>query len=131
MSDTNEPSPRPWRVNSVTGGHISDANGDPVCFCIGSNCGERAALIVVAVNERDRLRAELTDKARNYEDVIAHHQRTEESLRDIVRRLADVTHSLLGNYEYRFRDDSNSMEWVKNVSELIRDARAAIGEDAP
>jgi len=64
-----------------------------------------AALIVAAVNERDRLR-------------------------DIVRRLADVTHSLLGNYEYRFRDDQNSMEWVKNVRELTREARAALGEDA-
>lgn len=51
-----EPSPRPWRVNSVIGGNIVDANGDPVCFCVGSRCVNNAALIVDAVNERDRLR---------------------------------------------------------------------------
>lgn len=108
---TNEPSPRPWSMFV----HDEQEGGDgEVSICAGgewvatmnlrrSTAKDDAALIVDAVNERDRLR-------------------------DIVRRLADVTHSLLGNYEYRFRDDQNSMEWVKNVRELTREARAAIGE---
>ena len=107
-----EASPRPWRVNSLTGGHICDANGDPVCFCVGSNCGERAALIVDAVNEHGRLAA---DEARYRTDNVR--------LRELVRRLADLSESLLANYEYRYREDPNSMEFVKNSRDFITEAR--------
>jgi uncharacterized protein YPO0396 len=67
---------------------------------------EDAALIVDAVNERDHLR-------------------------DIVRRLADLSESLLANYEYRYREDANSMSFVENTRGFLREARAAIGEDKP
>ena len=50
-------------------------------------------------------------------------------LRDIVRRMADMTDSLLANYEYRYRDDANSMAFVRNAREFICEARAAIGEE--
>lgn len=66
MSD--EPIPRPWRVNESIGGWrscVSDANGNPVASCWGGGPTEQqekaeaaAALIVDAVNEHDRLRAD-------------------------------------------------------------------------
>ena len=100
-----------------------------------------AALIVAAVNERDRLRAELARKAQNYEDVIAYHKRTEESLRDLVRRMlpfVEKCHSdalglsktikgicaLKGVYTSEI-DRINSEH-----DALIAEACAAIGEDA-
>lgn len=108
MSD--EPSPRPWRVNSVTGGHIIDANGGPVCFCVGSDCAERAALIVDAVNAIEatkKLSIQLYDPIRRAES-------ERDRLRDIVRRLVD-----------RFGDFRFDEEDIT----LLREARAAIGED--
>lgn len=134
-----EPSPRPWRIDDGFECEIVDATGRHVLtasskYAIPPLGDEReaanAALIVDAVNERDRLRSELADKARNYEDVISHHQRTEEYLRDIVRRLADLSESLLANYEYRYREDANSIAFVENTRGFLREARAAIGEDA-
>lgn len=100
MSD--EASPRPWRIPEVglVPTEIWSADGTPVARGVS---GLNAALIVDAVNERDRLR-------------------------DIVRAFADVTYSLIANYEYHYRDDANSMAYVANVRELIRKARAAIGE---
>lgn len=113
---TAEPSPRPWRVEENSLGWkscIEDADGKQIASCWGGdgvNCTEPAqsdaALIVDAVNERDRLR-------------------------DLVRRFADLTDSLIANYEYRYRDDQNSMAFVGNVRDFIREARAAIGEDNP
>ena len=53
---TNEPSPRPWRAEQFGGDQpccLIDADGSPVCVQYGS---ADAALIVDAVNERDRLR---------------------------------------------------------------------------
>lgn len=114
-----EPSQRPWRAEKNIVGWTSfivDANGDGVAACWRTARGDdekereyneaNAALIVAAVNERDRLR-------------------------DIVRRFADLTDSLIANYEYRYRDDQNSMAFVGNVRDFIREARAAIVEDAP
>ena len=117
MSDTNEPSPRPWRVN----GHSIEAN-DPDGLWLQNEktgCGvvanlpscpksrmskknrdtwdaiveANAALIVEAVNERDRLR-------------------------DIVRRLLML----------RRGDIAVPMDMEKQI---LREARAAIGEDKP
>ena len=106
---TNEPSPRPWRVETNRFGQhyivcesgLVDRVRDYIAGPIQNEAD--AALIVDAVNERDRLR-------------------------DIVRTFSDVTHSLVANYEDHYRDDQNSMEYVANVRELIREARAAIGE---
>lgn len=153
MSDTNEPSPRPWRVADYAQcpglADIFDASGSPSGLVAGELKPADAALIVDAVNERDSLRDQLAaalrladecsrdaaavhaGRASAVEEAQSEANRRADRLADIVRRMADVTHSLLGNYEYRFRDDSNSMEWVKNVRELIREARAAIGEYAP
>lgn len=52
-----------------------------------------------------------------------------ERLRDIIGRLANLADSLLCNYEYRFRDDENSMEFVKSSRKFISEARAAARED--
>lgn len=115
---TNEPSPRPWRVNSVTGGHISDANGDPVCFCIGRNCGERAALIVDAVNALDAVHAlsiKLYDPLRKAE---AERDR----LRDLVKRMAH----LIGETPIDWFGES-----FVETQVLLNEARAALGEDKP
>ena len=120
---TNEPSPRPWRVVDYAQcpglADVFDASGSPSGLVAGELKHADAALIVDAVNERDRLRDELTRKAKNYEDVISHHQRTEESLRDLVRRLAEQLHDAvkLTPYDAIARD-------------LLREARAAIGEEA-
>lgn len=122
----------------------------------------KTELLMDAVNEnialrdeRDRLRAELdalktsynelhselADKTRNYEDVIAFHRRTEESLRDIVRRLLPLAETTLENIRAlgtarfpfleqiksdRLRGDINRE--VANADYLLREARAAIGE---
>ena len=116
---TDEPSPRPWRVEmNVVGwlSYIVDADGISVAACWRTARGDdekerqynetNAALIVAAVNERDRLR-------------------------DIVRRLADLSENLLANYEYRYREDANSMAFVGNARNFIREARTAPGEAAP
>ena len=100
----NEASPTPWSIMRFSfedePDRIIDANGDEVAIEL---LEADAALIVAAVNERDRLR-------------------------DIVRRLADLSESLLANYEYRYREDPNSMAFVGNARDFIREARAAIGE---
>ena len=50
---TNEPSPRPWRVDGID---ISDANDEPVTPLYFNEQDEaNAQLIVDAVNERERL----------------------------------------------------------------------------
>ena len=69
MSEKPEPSPRPWRAEENVVGWTSfivDANGDGVAACWRTARGDdekerqyneaNAALIVDAVNERDRLR---------------------------------------------------------------------------
>lgn len=99
-----EASPRPWRVEENVVGwssFIVDANGDGVAACWRTARGDdekerqyneaNAALIVAAVNERDRLR-------------------------DIVRRLSRH----LANYITS-----------ESENDLLREARAAIGEDKP
>lgn len=90
MSD--EASPRPWRVVDPhyedAGVDIFDAEGARVC---GDLITADAALIVAAVNERDRLR-------------------------DLVRRMADTLEHVSNEYRFDFY-------------ELVREARAAIGEE--
>ena len=106
MSDTNEPSPRPWRVSDgfldrYSTGHrdMVDAKGEFVAVRVSS---ADAALIVSAVNERDRLR-------------------------DIVKRMADKLEVHRGIF-------TASNVWSETgcheTCSLIREARAAIGEGA-
>jgi hypothetical protein len=129
---TNEPSPRPWRVN----GHSIEAN-DPdglwlknektgwgvvanLPSCPKSRMSKKnretwdaiveanAALIIEAVNERDRLR-------------------------DIVRRLARVAQDTLYFAEAMCGIIPDNPERAKARSEieaLLCEARAAIGKDA-
>lgn len=140
---TDEASPRPWSVDGID---ISDANGEPVTPLYFNEQDEaNAALIVDAVNERDRLRAELADKTRNYEDVIAFHTRTEESLRDIVRDALpfiegaiDTASTIIGDAEMSKAvgecgaPPKDVLEaFVADGRRVLREARAAIGEDAP
>ena len=113
-----EPSPRPWRVEENVVGwssFIVDANGNGVAACWRTARGDdekerqyneaNAALIVDAVNERDRLAA---DEDRYRTDNVR--------LRDLVRRLS----SHLANYLTS-----------ESENDLLREARAALGEDAP
>jgi hypothetical protein len=123
MSD--EASPRPWRVVDYAQcpglADIFDASGSPSGLVAGELKPADAALIVDAVNFYDatvdtQLMALLAERDR---------------LRDIVRRLADLSESLLANYEYRYREDANSMAFVENTRGFLREARAAIGEEKP
>ena len=144
-----EPSPRPWRVEENVVGwssFIVDANGDGVAACWRTARGDdekerqyneaNAALIVAAVNER----AKFEEAHMKFPDlrpvIIAAGQRDaavaeRDRLRDLVRRFADLSESLLANYEYRYREDVNSMAFVENTRGFLREARTAIGEDAP
>ena len=120
---TNEPSQRPWRVETNRFGQhyvvCESGSGDRARDYIAGPIQNEAdaALIVAAVNERERLAA---DEARyRMHNVV---------LRDIVRRMADMSESLLANYEYHYREDVNSMAFVQNSRDFIREARAAIEE---
>ena len=136
---TNEPSPRPWRFefrpprmekphSDHEKAHFVDANGRDVWLS-----RKNAALIVDAVNER----AKFEEAHMKFPDlrpvIIAAGQRDaavaeRDRLRDLVRRFADLSESLLANYEYRYREDVNSMAFVENTRGFLREARAAIGE---
>lgn len=96
---TNEPSPRPWQVIKMYGldeddvrVYVADAHNSAIARIVAyaENDEANAALIVDAVNERDRLR-------------------------DIVRRLVNQFGNLTS-----YEDDAA----------VLREARAAIGEDA-
>ena len=81
-------------------------------------------------DENDKLRAELADKTRNYEDVIAHHQRTEEYLRGLVKRLITVREKVFWR-----KDEKTGMTYESclmdedEARKTIEEARAAIKED--
>jgi len=101
---TNEPSPRPWSFDPAEDTRvIRDANGDEIAQVW--NLDADAALIVDAVNERDRLAA---DEARYRTDNVR--------LRDIVRRLVDLF-------------TPGTIHPAGTMERLLREARAAIGED--
>lgn len=92
----NEPSPRPWRVEENVVGWSSfvvDANGDGVAACWRTARGDdekerqydeaNAALIVAAVNERDRLRDIARQVVETLEQVYKHADMTD-ALREVV-----------------------------------------------
>jgi len=105
-----EKHPTPWKFDINDADEpIKDANGERIFATDDGFLGpddDTIREIVVAVNERDRLR-------------------------DLVRRFAYLSESLLANYEYRYREDVNSMAFVENTRGFLREARAAIGEGAP
>lgn len=91
-----EPSPRPWRVEeNVVGWHsfIVDANGDGVAACWRTARGDdekerqyneaNAALIVAAIDERDRLRDIVRRTVETLEQVYKHADMTD-ALREVV-----------------------------------------------
>lgn len=110
---TNEPSPRPWRVaESVCGWQncIEDANGNDIGSCWYNRDRLRAeadaALIVAAVNERDRLR-------------------------DIVRRMVEKLAVLNAGYRLMLSEgpeDAEMADLCARTEALVSEARAAIGE---
>ncbi len=124
---TNEPSPRPWRVDESIGGWktcVSDANGNPVASCWGGGPTEQqekaesvAALIVDAVNNADSWR-DAYIKARTERNAFLLER---DRLRDIVRRMAEFVNDT-ACFTPSDKDDAQS---------LLREARAAIGEDKP
>ena len=71
---TNEPSPRPWQVIKMHGldeddvrVYVADAHNSAIARMVAyaENDEANAALIVAAVNERDRLRDELAQGMRS------------------------------------------------------------------
>ena len=109
---TNEPSPRPWRFefrpprmekphSDHEKAHFVDANGRDVWLS-----RKNAALIVDAVNERDRLR-------------------------DIVRRLVRVAIRDRETLRYIYSGVEYATEDDDAIGDALREARAAIGEDKP
>lgn len=153
-----EPSPRPWRVEeNVVGWHsfIVDANGDGIVACWRTARGDdekerqyneaNAALVVDAVNERDELKADNLALANG---VIENRDRARRlraeryRLRDLVRRLLPLAKTTVENIRAlgtarfpfleqiksdRLRGDINRE--VANADYLLREARAAIGEE--
>lgn len=109
MSDTNEPSPRPWRIVDYAKcpglADVFDASGSPSGLVAGELKPADAALIVASVNECDRLR-------------------------DIVRTVRDTI-------ELQATFDDNGGFHLDNVpacviaKALLREASAAIGEEKP
>lgn len=127
---TAKASPRPWRVEESIGGWkacVSDANGNPVASCWGGGPTEQrekaeaiAALIVDAVNERDRLRDIVRDALPFLEGAI------------------DGVSTILGDAEMSKAagecgaPPKDVMEaFVADGRRILREARAALGEDGP
>ena len=99
---TNEPSPRPWRAEEYGGDQpccLVGADGNTVSVQYGS---ADAALIIEAVNERDRLR-------------------------DLVKRMADKLEVHRGIFT---ASNVWSETGCHETCSLIREARAAIGEES-
>jgi hypothetical protein len=102
MSD--EPSPRPWRVEANAFGiYIVGADDRKAAQALTRNAN--AALIVAAVNERDRLR-------------------------DLVRRLVRVAIRDRETLRYIYSDVEYATEDDDAIGDALREARAAIVEDA-
>ena len=134
-----EASPCPWQVRY--GDIVADATGARVCGCWRP---ENAALIVAAVNERDELLSEMNAVRGAARKVVADWQTALDErdklkaecdrLRDIARRLVRVAQDTLEFAEAMSGIIPDNQERAKARSEitsLLREARAAIGEEAP
>lgn len=84
---TAEPSPRPWRVAEYPQcpglADVFDASGSPSGLVAGELKPADAALIVDAVNERDRLRDIVRNAVETLEQVYKHADMTD-ALREVV-----------------------------------------------
>ena len=91
----------------------------------------RTRTVMYFAEENNRLRDELACKTRNYEDVIACHQRTEEHLRDLIKRLITVR-----QFVFWRKDEKTGMTYEtclmdkEEARRTVEEAKAAIGEDA-
>ena len=129
MSD--EPSPRPWRIVTFKQcpgiADIMDATGSPAGLVAGELKPEDAQLIVDAVNERDELKADNLALANGVIENCDRARRLmyeRDRLRDIVRNAVETLEQV-----YKHADMTDALREV--VVETQREARAAIGEDAP
>ena len=82
------------------------------------------------MHDVDRLRDELADKTRNYEDVISHNQRTEEYLRGLIKRLITVREKVFWR-----KDEKTGMTYETclmdedEARKTIEEAKAAVKEE--
>ena len=88
---TNEPSPRPWHTANFISG-IEDANNGKVAANIRA---ADAALIVDAVNERDRLRDIVRRTVETLEQVYKHADMTD-ALREVVTETQREARAAIG-----------------------------------
>lgn len=125
-----ETSPRPWRVAEYPKcpglADVFDASGSPSGLVAGEINPADAALIVAAVNAIDatkKLSIKLYDPIRRAE---AERDR----LRDLVRRMIGKLAALNDGYALLLRTtpDADMAELCGEVYELVREARAALGE---
>ena len=119
---SDEPSPRPWHTANFING-IEDAHNGKVAANIRD---ADAALIVDAVNAIDatkKLSIKLYDPIRRAE---AERDR----LRDLVRRMIGKLAALNDGYALLLciTPDADMAELCGEVYELVREARAALGE---
>ena len=118
---TNEPSPRPWHTANFING-IEDANNGKVAANIRD---ADAALIVDAVNHMDydlSIRTELNGSRAEID-----------RLRDIVRRMIVKLAVLNAGYRLMLSEgpeDAEMADLCTRTEALVREARAAIVEDA-
>ena len=115
---TNEPSPRPWRVEKAADECRFWIVRKPDGVSIGMTWREAdAALIVDAVNERDRLR-----------DIVRRLLPIAETTVENIRALGTARFPFLEQIKSdRLRGDINRE--VANADHLLREASAAIGEE--
>ena len=125
---TAEPSPRPWRVEESIGGWkscVADANGNSVASCWGRGPTEQqekaeaiAALIVDAVNERDRLR-----------DIVRQALPFIEGAIDTVSTILGDAEMSKAAGECGAPPKDVQEAFVADGRRVLREARAAIGEE--
>lgn len=109
-----EHSPTPWRVADIEHDHdILDADGKVAARAAHGN-RELAALIVEAVNERDRLRDIVRRMIPGVEEAFA-----------VAKEMGE---SVKGLCALRGVDSSEVDEVIEQWSSLLREAREAIGE---
>ena len=91
---TNEPSPRPWRMDEYDASLVRDADGRFVARADAAD----AALILAAVNERDRLRDLVRRTVETLEQVYKHADMTD-ALREVVAETQREALAALGEGE--------------------------------
>lgn len=139
-----EPSPRPWCIGESASGTMScihDAKGEHIVSCFGIPTEADAALIVDAVNNEESWRDAYIKARTECNALLLERDR----LRDIVREALpfiegaiDGVSTILGDAEMSKAagecgaPPKDVMEaFVADGRRILREARAAIGENAP